>query len=261
MTTVASRTPGTVGVTPTLRRRGARETVSIYVLMRILESAPSRYDLGIGLLTLGKVGRTYDRLASRVHAGQRVLDIGCGTGALTLRAARRGARVKGIDVNAQMLDIAARRVREASQAERIELVEMGVAELDREADELYDAVTGGLCFSELTDDELAYTLEQVSRILRPGGLLLVADEVKPPTLTRRLLHRLVRLPLSMFTYIITQQTTSAVTNLPGRITAVGLSIVSIRSSALGSFCEVVARKPSDVAGELAAAARQSAVAP
>ncbi len=229
--------------------------------MRLLESAPSRYDLGIRWLTLGRLDSAYDRLAGQIEPGQRVLDIGCGTGALTLRAAQRGARVKGIDVNARMLDIAAQRVREADLAERIELVEMGVAELDREADEQYDAVTAGLCFSELTDDELAYTLEQVSRILRPSGLLLVADEVKPPTLTRRWLLGLVRLPLSVVTYIITQQTTNAVANLPGRLTAVGLSIASIRSSALGSFCEVVARKPNGVMREPTAAARRSTAAP
>ncbi|HKJ24143.1 MAG TPA: methyltransferase domain-containing protein, partial [Myxococcota bacterium] len=84
--------------------------MSTYVLMRILESAPHRYDFGMRLLTLGGVGRAYDRLAARVEEGQRVLDVGCGTGALTLRMARRGARVKAIDVSAEMLEMAAQRV-------------------------------------------------------------------------------------------------------------------------------------------------------
>ncbi len=217
--------------------------MSTYVLMRILESAPSRYDLGIRWLTLGRLDRAYDRLAGHIAPGQRVLDVGCGTGALTLRAARRGARVKGIDVNAQMLEIAARRAREAGLAERVELVEMGVAELDREADESCDAVTSGLCFSELTDDELAYTLEQVTRVLRSGGLLLIADEVRPTALTRRLLHGLIRFPLSVLTYVVTQQTTHAVAKLPEKLEAAGLSIVSLQASSLGSLCEIVARKP------------------
>ena len=64
--------------------------MSTYVLMRILESSPRRYDLGIRLLTLGHLDRAYDRLVGRIERGQRVLDLGCGTGALTLRAARRG---------------------------------------------------------------------------------------------------------------------------------------------------------------------------
>ena len=97
--------------------------MSTYVLMRILESAPHRYDLGIRLLTLGSVDRAYDRLVRPVEAGHRVLDVGCGTGALALRAARRGARVRGIDVSPEMLEIAAERARRAGVAERIELVE------------------------------------------------------------------------------------------------------------------------------------------
>ncbi|HUW96689.1 MAG TPA: class I SAM-dependent methyltransferase, partial [Anaerolineae bacterium] len=38
--------------------------MSTYVLMRILESAPSRYDRGLRILTLGRLDRAYDRLAS-----------------------------------------------------------------------------------------------------------------------------------------------------------------------------------------------------
>jgi len=57
--------------------------------MRILESAPSRYDKGLRILTMGRLDDAYDRLTSGIEQGQRVLDLGCGTGALTLRAARK----------------------------------------------------------------------------------------------------------------------------------------------------------------------------
>ena len=217
--------------------------MSTYVLMRILESSPRRYDLGIRLLTLGRLDRTYDRLVGRIERGQRVLDLGCGTGALTLRAAQRGAAVKGIDVDPQMLEIADRRIREAGVADRVVLSEMGVAELDEEAVESYDVVISGLCFSELSDDELVYTLKHVARVLRPGGLLLVADEVRPQGQLARFLHTLIRIPLATLAYLITQQTTRAVSNLPEKITRARLSIVSVESSPLGSFAEVVARKP------------------
>jgi len=211
--------------------------------MRILESAPHRYDLGIRLLTFGSLDRAYDRLASHIVEGQRVLDVGCGTGALTLRAARRGARVKGIDVNVQMLEIAEQRTHAAGLANSVDLREMGVAELDGEASASYDAVMSGLCFSELSEDEIRYTLKQIKRILRPGGLLLVADEVRPPDLARRLVHALIKAPLAAFTYVLTQQTTHALKNLPARLVEVGLSIESIRSNVLGSFIELTARKP------------------
>lgn len=220
--------------------------MSTYVLMRILESAPQRYDLGIRLLTLGRVASAYDRLAGYVEVGQRVLDLGCGTGALALRAARRGANVKAIDVNAQMLEIADRRAREAGLADAIRFREMGVAELDGEDAQSYDAVTSGLCFSELTDDELTFALGQIVRVLKPGGLLLVADETRPRNLALRVIHRLARAPLVALTYVITQQTTHPIANLSTRLTDVGLTIVSTRYSALQSLIEIVARKPAAV---------------
>ena len=160
--------------------------VSAYVLMKVLESAPSRYEWGIRLLTLGQVDRAYDRLAAHVQAGQRVLDMGCGTGALTVRAAQRGAHVRGIDVSAQMLDQARLNVERSGCAERVELVEMGVAELDREPEQSYQVVMSGLCFSELTAGERAFALAQAYRLLEPGGLLLLADEVVPQGVLRRI---------------------------------------------------------------------------
>ena len=78
--------------------------MSTYLLMKILESVPQRYDKGIRILTGNTLDNSYNRLASYIKRGQKVLDIGCGTGALTLRAARNGAFVKGIDINPQMLE-------------------------------------------------------------------------------------------------------------------------------------------------------------
>jgi demethylmenaquinone methyltransferase/2-methoxy-6-polyprenyl-1,4-benzoquinol methylase len=217
--------------------------MSTYVLMRILESSPQRYDLGIRLLTLGGVDRAYERLCGHIREGERVLDIGCGTGALSLRAARNGAYVTGMDKSAEMLEMAARRAREAGLAEKVELREMGVAELDGVEAESFDAVTSGLCLSELSDDELEYTLRHVERILGPGGLLIVGDEVRPESLVKRLVHSLIRAPLAGITYLLAGQTTHHLKDLPAKVSDVGLSIQSTRTSAMGSFMELVARKP------------------
>ena len=220
-------------------------SMSTYILMKILEGAPSRYDRGIRILTLGRLDTAYDRLTSHIREGQRVLDLGCGTGALTLRAARRGATVKGIDINPRMLEIAGKRIAGANLASRVELCEMGAGELGGEKSGSYDVVMGGLCFSELTEDELIYALKRVKMILKPGGLVLVADEVRPKSISKLVLNGLIRFPLVIITYLIAQTTTKAVRNLPEKMEEAGLVVESVRLSKLGSFMELVARKPSE----------------
>jgi len=217
--------------------------MSTYILMKFLESAPSRYDLGIQLITLGTLTRIYDHLISTVKSGQQVLDLGCGTGALTLRAARKGAKVKGIDINPQMLKIAHQRIEEAKLGDNVQLCEMGVAELDSEPPNSYDVVISGLCFSELSPDEIDFTLKQVMRILKPGGFLLIADEITPPKIFKRILHWMIRIPLLILTYLFTQTTTRPVINLPQKLAETGFHLESITLNRMENFAEIVAKKP------------------
>ena len=211
--------------------------------MKVFESTPSRYDKGIRILTLGRLDDAYNRLTSYIKSGQKVIDFGCGTGTLTIRAAQKSAKVKGIDVNSQMLEIARKRTIKANLTESIELYEMGVAELGSEESESYDVVMSGLCFSELTENELVYTLKEARRILKPDGLLLIADEVSPASNFKKVLSWLIRFPLLIITYLITQTTTSAVNNLPTRVEEAGLLIESVRLNMMGNFIELVGRKP------------------
>lgn len=216
--------------------------MSTYVLMRILESAPHRYDVGIRLLTLGAVGASYDRLVTHIKKRDRVLDVGCGTGALTFRAAEKAASVKGIDVNAEMLAVAKEKLAKAQHAGRVVLEEKGVAELDHEPSETYNAVMSGLCLSELSEDELRYVLHQALRVLKPGGMLLVADEVLPASMWLRWAHRLLRFPLALAAYLISGETTRPLDSLPGRVEEAGFIVESEATAAFGSFMEVVAKK-------------------
>ena len=142
-----------------------------------------------------------------------------------------------------MLDIARQRVDGLGDTVDVELREMGVAELDGEPASGYDVVVSGLCFSELSDGERAFALRQAHRLLKPGGVLVLADEVVPEGALRWLLHWAVRLPLAVLTYLLTQTTTRALKGLPEEVQRVGFVIEAVHLNGLEDFIVLVASKP------------------
>jgi len=183
--------------------------MSSFVYMKVLESTPSRYDRGIRLLSRGRIEALYTELATRAAApGRRILDVGCGTGGVALACAARGADVIGIDGNAGMLEVARAKATAAQLQERIQWLQLDAAEIeDRVPAGSVDAVTACLMVGELAPQEQAYLLKTAAACLRPGGVLLVADEVVPPGGLARLAYRLWRGPLVVVTWLLTQTTT------------------------------------------------------
>jgi ubiquinone/menaquinone biosynthesis C-methylase UbiE len=218
-----------------------------YVFMKVLESAPRRYDLGIRLLSLGRIDRVHREMAEwGASEGTRVLDIGCGTGLLALVCARRGAQVTGIDISPLMLDIARQKVKESGLDDSITLLEMSAIELDEKFESgSFDTIMSSVSFSELSEDEQRFVLRQCHRLLADDGRLIIADEVVP-SWPGRALHLLVRLPLAVATYILTQTTTHAVAQLQAKIAEAGFRIEWAHRNLLGDFETVAALKePTD----------------
>ena len=211
--------------------------------MKILESQPRRYDRGIALLSFGRSEKVKRRLVEEnVKPGDHVLEIGCGTGTAAVLAARAGARVTGFDVSAPMLTVAREKVAARGLGDSVELIEMGVSGMDGFPDTGFDVVLSTLVFSELSPDEQSYALDHSFRVLKPGGRLAVADEVRPATFGKRLTYDIIRIPLLVLTFALTQTSTRAVEGLPDLIRRAGFRIESEERTALGSFLYLVARK-------------------
>jgi ubiquinone/menaquinone biosynthesis C-methylase UbiE len=129
-----------------------------------------------------------DRVAQR-KPGALVLDLGCGTGVVTLAAAARGFRVVGVDHSPEMLEIARRKVHAAGLADRVEL-EVGEVDHLRFGDDDFDGV---LCQGLLHHlPELGSCLDEVDRVLEPGGFLYISEPTRDATPLKRALVRMWR---------------------------------------------------------------------
>lgn len=216
--------------------------------MKLLETSASRYDLGMRLLSVGRIQRMYAEVAARVPQRAAVLDVGCGTGGVTAAllapAPQSGRQVTGVDRSASMLAVAERKLAAPLAAGQVTLRQVAITGLEREFGAAsFDAVVCCLVLSELTATEERYALDVFCRLLRPGGTLVLADEVAPASAARRLLYRASRLPLAAVTYALTQTSTHAARELDRKLVDRGLEAVSSVCRQGQSFQIVYGRKP------------------
>jgi ubiquinone/menaquinone biosynthesis C-methylase UbiE len=130
---------------------------------------------------------------AELAAGQRVLDLGCGTATLTLLAkhAHPDADVTGVDGDPKILEIARAKVEAAEAAVTLE---RAIAWALPYADGSFDRVLSSLVFHHLTREDKLRTFREVRRVLRPGGELHFADFGRP----RNALMRAASLPWRLF---------------------------------------------------------------
>jgi len=102
-----------------------------YIFMKILESRPERYDVGINFLSGGHAAKMRNQIVQKfVKPGMQVLDIGCGTGLLMEEAAKAGAEVAGIDISEGMLKVAEKRMAKSRLRDKVSIYNAGVVEMD-----------------------------------------------------------------------------------------------------------------------------------
>lgn len=137
----------------------------------------ARYDALLWLFTLGREsffrGLVLDR--AQLERGERVLDVGCGTGSLAIEAATRVGPegiVCGVDASVPMVERARKKARRA----RLEVAfREAPAQALPYADANFDLVLCTLVFHHIGRAARETSAREMRRVLRPGGRVVVVD--------------------------------------------------------------------------------------
>lgn len=142
------------------------------MVRRIYDRRAPVYDAAVQALALGRDNR-YRRMALASLAaapGHRILDVGCGTGRnFPLMKGQGAADFTGCDLSARSLKRAANRGARVAQAD---------AERLPFPDGAFDRVLSTYVLTSVADWRRA--LDELVRVLRPGGRLVVTDDRLPP---------------------------------------------------------------------------------
>jgi 2-polyprenyl-3-methyl-5-hydroxy-6-metoxy-1,4-benzoquinol methylase len=106
--------------------------------------------------------------------GKLVLDYGCGDGIHSLTLARRGARVKSLDISPELIHVARQRLRLNGIDSGVEFINGSAHEIPL-PDESVDVVFGIAILHHL---DLALSSREVHRVLKPGGRAIFQEPVR-----------------------------------------------------------------------------------
>jgi demethylmenaquinone methyltransferase/2-methoxy-6-polyprenyl-1,4-benzoquinol methylase/phosphoethanolamine N-methyltransferase len=191
------------------------------------------FDLFVALLTLGRGRALRERTIklARIAPGERVLDVGCGTGEIAMRArVRTGATgaVAGIDPAPEMIAVARQKADRAGldidyRVAAVEALPFGAA--------TFDVVLSSLMMHHLPQDLKPGALAEIRRVLKPGGRLFVVDFQRPTSPLGRLAP----------VWLLHRSAADGLPELPTLLEAAGFAALETQDTGIGYLGSVRAR--------------------
>ena len=115
---------------------------------------------------------------AQLHNGERLLDVGCGTATLLLAAKAHAPTIEaiGIDSDERVLALARKKIAESKL--KVEVMQAGAEHLPFPPDS-FDIVISTLTFHHLPTEVKKLAMQEIYRVLKPGGRLVLADFGQP----------------------------------------------------------------------------------
>jgi len=145
----------------------------------MLVATPKNWDLHVVHAEEVARGEGFQRLRDEIlalahpEAGDVAVDIGAGTGLLTLPLAERGVRVWAVDISPSMCDYLCAKAASARRDD-VEVIVGSAVSLPL-VDGCADLVVSNYCFHHLSHADKRRALAEAHRVLRPGGRIVLGD--------------------------------------------------------------------------------------
>ncbi len=139
------------------------------------------YDFTVWAFTLGREHVFRDKILDRagVKQGERVLDVGCGTGSLAIATKKRvgqAGRVSGLDASPEML---ARARKKAAKAGCAVTFREGIVQNMPFQDSSFDLVLSSVMLHHLSRSARQLCADEMRRVVKPGGRVMAVDFAEP----------------------------------------------------------------------------------
>jgi demethylmenaquinone methyltransferase/2-methoxy-6-polyprenyl-1,4-benzoquinol methylase len=163
----------------------SNQAVHSRLLHRFFCDIPQHYDLINTIMTWG-LDRRWRRLAAKECLSSslgRFLDIGCGTGELTIELAQQAgedSEIIGIDFNKSMLEVAQQKAEKTGSADKLSFINGDAARLPF-PDSYFDGVATSFSFRNLSYDNpmMGQYISQVFRVLKDSGRFVILETSQP----------------------------------------------------------------------------------
>ncbi|WP_275296704.1 demethylmenaquinone methyltransferase [Brevibacillus choshinensis] len=153
----------------------------------VFESIADEYDKMNNVISFGShvAWRNYTMKQMNIKPGQKALDVACGTADWTIALAEavgKDGSVVGLDFSQNMLDVGAYKVSQKGVGHIVDLVNGDAMKLPYE-DNTFDFATIGFALRNVPD--IQTVLNEMARVVKPGGKVVSLEVSKPPFIPYR----------------------------------------------------------------------------